>query len=53
MTTAHSTHTATRLPDGRVLVTGGFNGSECPTSAEIYDPATGPFGPTGPSAPGD
>ncbi|WP_375773061.1 carboxypeptidase regulatory-like domain-containing protein [Archangium gephyra] len=29
-------HTATRLADGRVLVTGGYN-----RSAELYDPATG------------
>lgn len=29
-------HTATQLPDGRVLVTGGFN-----RLAELYDPATG------------
>lgn len=34
--------TATRLADGRVLVTGS-----CSTAAELYDPATGTFGPTG------
>ena len=34
--------TATRLADGRVLVTAG-----CSTEAELYDPATGTFTPTG------
>jgi hypothetical protein len=37
---ARMNHTATLLPDGRILVVGGYNGSflaEC----EIYDPATG------------
>ena len=34
--------TATRLADGRVLVAGG-----CSTAAELYDPATGTFSPTG------
>jgi Galactose oxidase, central domain/WD40-like Beta Propeller Repeat len=34
--------TATRLADGRVLVTVG-----CSTAAELYDPATGTFTPTG------
>ena len=38
-------HTATLLPDGRVLVVGGRGGS--PTSAEVWDPATGTFGPAG------
>ena len=34
--------TATALADGRVLVTRG-----CGTAAELYDPATGTFSPTG------
>jgi WD40 repeat protein len=34
--------TATLLADGRVLVTGG-----CSAGAELYDPATGMFSPTG------
>jgi hypothetical protein len=36
-------HTATLLPDGRVLIAGGLNN----TSAEVYDPATETFTPTG------
>jgi galactose oxidase-like protein/Kelch motif protein len=57
MATARSFHTATRLSDGRVLITGGDPGPWAApgtffASAEIYDPATGTFGPTGPMAQG-
>ncbi|MBN2495012.1 MAG: hypothetical protein JXR96_10510 [Deltaproteobacteria bacterium] len=52
-------HTATVLPDGRVLIAGGFHGLGVPSSCgvgtclpltataalEIYDPATGAFAP--------
>jgi Kelch motif len=39
--------TATLLPDGRVLVAGGTGDSEVGATAEIYDPKTGTFSPTG------
>jgi hypothetical protein len=42
-----SHHTATALPDGRVLVVGGWSRSASPASAVIWDPATETFGPTG------
>src|SRR6185295_12933619 len=38
--------TATLLPDGRVLVTGGINGVPL-RSAELYDPVTGTWTATG------
>lgn len=38
---------ATALPDGRILVAGGFGSGEWLSSAEIYDPANGEFSPTG------
>ena len=40
-------HTATLLPNGKVLVAGGYNGSAVLSSAELYDPATGTWTATG------
>src|SRR5579862_4649479 len=42
MTTARSNHTATLLPDGRVLIAGGGS-----TTVELYDPSTEIFSATG------
>ncbi|MGZ3433148.1 MAG: Kelch repeat-containing protein [Isosphaeraceae bacterium] len=48
MTTPRSTHTATSLRDGRVLVVGGLAEGLIPTAtAELFDPRTGSFSPTG------
>jgi hypothetical protein len=49
MATPRTSHTATLLPDGRVLVVGGIAGNDgAPlTRAEVYDPATGRFSSTG------
>ena len=41
LTTARDYHTATLLPNGRVLVSGGSSGTAALPSAELYDPATG------------
>jgi len=45
MMVPRSFHTATLLENGKVLITGGYNGSYL-NSAEIYDPATGRFSST-------
>jgi galactose oxidase-like protein/Kelch motif protein len=52
LNTGRYAHTATLLPDGKVLIAGGFqNSSYRPPvpldSAELYDPATGTWSPTG------
>lgn len=50
MTAARAGHTATRLPDGKVLVAGGApapDDTSASASAELYDPATGQWSATG------
>ena len=41
LNTARALHTATLLPNGKVLVAGGTPGSGSLSSAEMYDPETG------------
>src|SRR3989442_9366941 len=42
MSMSRNGHTATLLPNGKVLIAGGGT-----ATAELYDPATGTFTPTG------
>ena len=43
MELARVNHTATRLNDGRVLIVGGYDGTNLLASAEIFDPIAGTF----------
>ena len=47
LATARNGHTATLLPNGKVLVAGGRNGNSILASAELYDPASGTWSATG------
>jgi uncharacterized protein YjdB len=51
LSTQRSLHTATLLPNGKVLVAGGqlggFTATPNTTSAELYDPVAGTWSPTG------
>ena len=44
---ARRSHTATLLADGKVLLVGGWSGSQWLASADLYNPASGTFSPTG------
>jgi WD40 repeat protein len=50
MSQPRQVHTATLLPNGKVLAAGGVSyfGGVFPTTSEVYDPATGKWSPTFP-----
>lgn len=41
MAVPRASHAAAALPDGRILVSGGWTGERATASAEVYDPVTG------------
>jgi hypothetical protein len=43
MTSTRSYHTATLLPNGKIMIAGGHSGSNILNIAEVYDPALGTF----------
>ncbi len=47
VTAARTLQTATLLPSGKVLITGGISGSDVLNGAELFDPASGTFTTTG------
>lgn len=47
MQVARLWHTATLLPNGKVLIAGGYKPDQVFSSAELYDPVTRSFSPTG------
>jgi hypothetical protein len=49
MVTPRHSHTATVLPDGKILIAGGYAAGNAPiVAAELFDPVLGTFKPTGP-----
>jgi hypothetical protein len=48
MLAARDAHTATLLPDGKVLIAGGGDRNVVLASAELFDPGAGAFSETGP-----
>jgi hypothetical protein len=47
MTTARQFHTATMLPNGKIMIAGGASGESTLATTELYDPSTGAFTATG------
>ena len=47
LSSPRSSHTATLLPNGKVLIVGGSSNGQALASAELYDPTTGSFSSAG------